>query len=633
MRNAAGLSIELLDNGSIHAIRRGAILINQVLGSPVEGGLGNLWVRRRTRAGISARPLIGPAAAGTFRASADGAIWEGEIDGLASSCTLRLAPRRAAWFWTVRLTNVSRRRLSVDGVLAQDLGIAEEGAVRASELYTSQYIDHTVLEDDAFGFLICSRQNLPQGGVFPWVIHGCLDGAVGYLTDGFQLYGLDYKATNAPIALGRRRLPNRNYQYEFALPTLQSRALSLPPGATGELTFFATFERDHPAASSAADAPRARVAADASRGLRRRRPVAGPAHPRPRGLFDAPVLFRSDDLGPADLERFFGSDRRHVERHDGTLWSFFHGRQQHVVLKAKELAVERPTGHIMRSGRDVLPSDDILSVTAWMFGVFGSHLTIGNTSFNKLLGVFRNPLNVLKSSGQRIAVRTERGDELLGVPSAFEMGPNGARWIYRDGRFTLSVWLTTSLDAPVCRLDIDVERGGPLRFIISDSVVVGANEGDAMPRVAVDPATRFVELRPAPEALVSRHYPETTFVIAPADPGQVEAIGGGGLLREDGADPGAPFVVVRTKPVTRFSLVFTGSVLDAARAHRLATAAVGAGDRPEPDPDEAVDALWSSVGRRAVLGGAIGRTADDVARLNDLVPWYLHNAMVHFTTP
>jgi cellobiose phosphorylase len=94
------------------------------------------------------------------------------------------------------------------------------------------------------------------------------------------------------------------------------------------------------------------------------------------------------------------------------------------VLKAKELVMERPTGHIMRSGRDLLPSDDILSVTAWMFGVFGSQLTIGNTSFNKLLSVCRNPLNVLKASGQRIFVRTDRGYELLGLPSAFEMGPN-----------------------------------------------------------------------------------------------------------------------------------------------------------------------------------------------------------------
>jgi 1,2-beta-oligoglucan phosphorylase len=344
-------------------------------------------------------------------------------------------------------------------------------------------------------------------------------------------------------------------------------------------------------------------------------------------------MFESADLEQSDLERYFGSEWRHVERHEGTLWSFFHGRQQHVVLRAKELSVERPTGHIMRSGRDLLPSDDILSVTAWMFGVFGSHLSIGNTSFNKLLGVCRNPLNVLKSSGQRIAIRTDRGDELLGVPSAFEMGPNGARWIYQDDRFTLSIRVSTSLDAPVCRLDIDAERGGPLRFVISSNVVVGSNEYDAKPSVVVDPATAVVELRPGREALVSRHYPETTFAIAPTDAGDVDAIGGGELLGVDGADPGAPFVVVRTKPVTHFSLVLTGSVLDARRSRELATAAAATLRRDGPDPDAAAEALWSGVGRRATLGGATGRCADDVARLNDLLRWYLHDAMVHYTTP
>ena len=35
LRNASGLSIELLDNGSLFAIRHGDVLINRVLGSPV----------------------------------------------------------------------------------------------------------------------------------------------------------------------------------------------------------------------------------------------------------------------------------------------------------------------------------------------------------------------------------------------------------------------------------------------------------------------------------------------------------------------------------------------------------------------------------------------------------------------
>ena len=643
LRNEAGLRIELLDNGSVFAIRHGDVLVNQVLGSLVEGGIGNIYIRMRTGDRIASFPLLGPAAPSRFRASEEGAAWEGSADGLDYSCTLRLAPARPTWFWTLTLANNTRRRLSLDAVLAQDLGLAHEAAVRSSELYTSQYIDHTILEDEELGFLICSRQNLPQAGASPWVMHGCLDGAAGYLTDGFQFYGLGYKASNMADALIRRTLPNRNYQYEFALPTLQSRRLTLSPGGTGQITFFAAFEADHPAASSAADSDRARAAGEAFR-QRRHVAIQTTSSPWPACLLNAPLLFESQDLDRAVLERHFGSDWRHVEERDGKLLSFFYGHRQHVVLKAKEAVQERPTGHIMRSGRDLLPSDDILSVTAWMFGVFGSQLTIGNTSFNKLLSVCRNPLNVLKSSGQRIFLRTDRGYELLGLPSAFEMGPNSARWIYHDDRYTVAIRVSTSLDNPACHLRVEVERGGPVELLVSHNVVLGENEYDATGLIVHDSSNARVELRPAAEALIAGHYPEATFFIVSPDAEQIEAIGGDGLLYADGVDHGAAYLVVKTKPVTRFSLAMTGNILDAARAEELATE-YGRGtdtSRPDPgslssdaDPDREAEAFsfWSDLAQRAALAGASGRCADDLARLNDVVGWYLHDAMVHYTTP
>ena len=177
LRNAAGLKIELLENGSLFVIRHGDILVNQVLGSPVEGSIGNVYLRRRTRGGISSFPLLGPASPSRFRASARGAVWEGSVDGIEYACTLRLAPRQATWFWTLAVANPTGRRLRLDAVLAQDLGIADEAAVRTNELYASQYIDHTILDDDDLGYLICSRQNLPQGDAHPWLMHGCLNGA------------------------------------------------------------------------------------------------------------------------------------------------------------------------------------------------------------------------------------------------------------------------------------------------------------------------------------------------------------------------------------------------------------------------------------------------------------------------
>ena len=631
LQNRSGLSIELLDNGAIFAIRHRQILVNQVLGSPLEGGVGNIYLRRRTSAGITSIPLLGPGSPSSFRASRHGATWEGWVDGLGYSCMLRLAAHGPTWFWTLRLANATSRRLSLDAVLAQDLGIANEAAVRSSELYTSQYIDHTVLEHEDLGFLVCSRQNLPQGDAFPWIMHGCLDGAVGYLTDGFQLYGIDYKATNVPAVLSRARLPNRIYQHEFALPTLQSARLSLAPGAIREITFFAAFEPDHRAATGEADVLLALAARAAFPG-RRRRPIPRTPLPRPVGLFDAPVMFESQDLGRADLDRFFGPERRHLEERDGEILSFFHGRQQHVVLKAKELLMERPTGHIMQSGRNLLPSDDVMSVTAWMYGVFASQVTIGNTSFNKLVGACRNPLNVLKASGQRIFVKTERGWELLGLPSAFEMGPTGARWIYQGSLVTVSIRVALSLDAPACRLSIDVERGGPLALLISQDVVLGSNEHDAAGVWVTDDAGARTELRPAPDGDMRRHYPAATFFVVSPDTAQVEAIGGEELLLDRDPERAGSHLVVRTKPVWRFTLVLTGSILSTVRAAALAST-YGRAPGPGPDPAFAATDSWSEMGRRATLGGAAGSCADDLARLDDVLRWYVHDAMIHYTTP
>jgi cellobiose phosphorylase len=633
LRSPAGVAIHILDNGAVSAIRYGGVLINQVLGSPVEGGIGNLYLRRRTRAGAVAVPLLGPGSASRLRTSADAVTWEGSFDAVDYACTLRLAARRPSWFWTVALENRRRRGMvSLDAVLAQDLGIADEGAVVASELYTSQYIDHTVLEDPELGLLLCSRQNLPQGDAFPWIMHGCLDGAVRYLTDGVQFYGLEFKATNVPAVLGRRNLPNRNYQYELAMPTLQSRRVVLAPAATAEITFFAAFVPDHPAATSDGDAHHARTARTAFRRLRRGA-NDGPQRPRVPSLFDAPALFESRDLETAELERFFGTERRHAERlEDGTLLSFFRGPQQHVVLRAKELVQERPTGHIMRSGRDRLPSDDTMSVTAWMFGVFSSQLAIGNTSFNTLLSVVRSPLNVLKASGQRIFVRTATGWELLGLPSAFEMGPNSARWIYYGEGHTLAVRVHAALDAPAYLVQLDVERGGPLEVLVSHDVVLGASPADPPGRVVVDEANARVELRPAPDTPMGRHYPEATFFIVAEDAEAVDAIGGDGLLHPDGVDRGGSFVVVRTKPVFRCSLTLTGSILDMRRAEARARAA-GGDSFQETDAKQAVAGSWSGVGGGATIGGSSGRFADDLARLDDALRWNVHDAMIHFTTP
>ena len=89
----------------------------------------------------------------------------------------------------------------------------------------------------------------------------------------------------------------------------------------------------------------------------------------------------------------------------GELLSFFTpagGHSRHVVLRDKERAIARRHGAMLRSGAEMLPTEDTLCATAWMHGVFAAQLTIGNTTFHKLFSVSRDPYNIMRGNGLRI---------------------------------------------------------------------------------------------------------------------------------------------------------------------------------------------------------------------------------------
>ena len=99
----------------------------------------------------------------------------------------------------------------------------------------------------------------------------------------------------------------------------------------------------------------------------------------------APLL-EALHLDERETTELFGAERRHEERDDqGRLLSFFCGEDRHIVLRAKELCVQRPHGHLLRTGRHLTPDEAALTSTTWMNGVFHSMLTQGHVSFNRFL--------------------------------------------------------------------------------------------------------------------------------------------------------------------------------------------------------------------------------------------------------
>ena len=187
----AGCVATFLDNGVLFGLHADDVMVNLVLGSPMGGGLGNVFLRafdaRHDR--LDAAGRAGRAGAGSSLGLGRRALGGRWLD-LDYTCTLRARSRGDRLGLARPASRIARRRPAPSMlVLAQDVGLAHEAAVRTNELYTSQYIDHTVVRDADLGFVVLSRQNLAQAGAHPWVAHGCSRGADGYLTDGFQLYG------------------------------------------------------------------------------------------------------------------------------------------------------------------------------------------------------------------------------------------------------------------------------------------------------------------------------------------------------------------------------------------------------------------------------------------------------------
>ena len=52
-----------------------------------------------------------------------------------------------------------------------------------NEAYASQYLDHHVAQHPRLNHVLMSRQNLSQGGAYPWAAHGCPEGAASFATD------------------------------------------------------------------------------------------------------------------------------------------------------------------------------------------------------------------------------------------------------------------------------------------------------------------------------------------------------------------------------------------------------------------------------------------------------------------
>jgi cellobiose phosphorylase len=617
LSSGSGLRADLNANGSLRRFQCDAISLALFVGSELEGGPANLYLRCRSES-LDWTPLLGPRSGTHFHIDPAAArlLGVGSWRGIDYSIVLALAQDEPAWFWHVRLRNTQATVRQVDLTYAQDLALAPYSAVRMNEYYVSQYIDHTPLAHAKHGVMIASRQNQAADARHPWCLIGSLRSGASYATDALQFHGLASRRGAAPDGL-MADLPGRRLQHEHSMVVVRDASLPLHPQDIASAGFFGSYLADHPDPSSPADLERvSKVLA-----LPEAVPVQIDLTPRAAGaaatLFSAAPLLESLDLDAPSLEAYFGSQPQREERDErGERLSFFHGADSHVVLRAKELRVLRPHGHLLRTGGHTTPDETALTSTVWMSGVFHSLLTQGHVSINRLLSTVRSYIGLFQSHGQRVFVEIAGSWHLLSVPSAFELSPNACRWIYRHAAGVIQVRAEAGSDSHKLTLAIEVSSGEPARFLVSHHIALNDDDGSMPGSADWRRDGDVIVISPAPGSWLAARFPQGSFSITAAADTQLERVGGDELLFLDGQTRQQPYVCLVTAPSRAVGLRIQGQL--------IAQAA------PAPLRIDAGTALVPGLTMVAPPASAL---AAQVARLADIVPWFTHNAMVHYLSP
>ena len=607
----------VLASGDIFEHSIGDDMLNLYRPDNIYGGVANLWLRVHGE-DLQVYPLMGRESGADIKIETDRILYKGHAGGIDYRLSFILGDTNTTFLDLELIGN----GLKYDLIYGKDLGLAPKAAILTNELYSAQYIDYRSFKREN-GWHIAARQNMDQGGRHPFYQTGLLNGeASGFGTDGLDLFGTDFRADNRPNMLDDG-LPSEIVQGEFAYLALQTKLQTLDSEA--RYTFYGYYEAD--LATAITDLH----GMDAIRSAYERIEAAGQVWDD-AGFTSIPAL--ADDLGmPFNSAGFDESAiderypaRNQVEAEEGRTLSFFTPEHEHVVTQIKELAVERAHGHIMTRFLDTKKvSSDLLTTSAYMYGLFNSQTVIGNTSMHKFVSTNRGFLNQTKTAGQRIYVKLDGVYRLLQIPALFEVGMGHSRWIYRmtDGD-CLIITTATLVDRNAVVLDIRSEQDQAYDFRITTQVVMGEHEFTQAIEVESLEDGRALRFR---QAEPNRYYPALNYTVTAG--GRRLAHAGDGAFFADKKDRNKTLLTLDFAEESSLQLMIAASLEDADQAVDVAPLDLEANRRAYL---ESYRGVLRGFELEAAEDAAAG-FRDDVEIMNHTAWWYAHNALVHFAVP
>ncbi|TMW72538.1 cellobiose phosphorylase [Alteribacter natronophilus] len=600
------LTYTFLHTGDLYEIRSEHTMINQWLGNTIDGSLNNLYLRIHSKNTIEWCKMLGSGSPSAVSFGDESVQWKGSFENVSYRVTFSPDPA-GIWFWKVDLEGDG---VEADVVYGQDLGLGAPAMVRTNEAYASQYIDHKPFETEGAGYVIASRQNQPQPGGNPYVQQGSLTGADGYVTDGFQFFGLSYKETNEPELLKKADFPNENYQYEFAFTGLKSVRGTINGSRTA--VFYVLFKENHPEPVKELEFQEELQAAWER--------VEKAEHESGKDEFGPVSVLTGENvkalpMTSSEVDRLF-PEKRFEENIGDRLAAFFTPTHEHVVFPEKELRVERPHGHILMTAEHGGLDQNKITTTSCMTGIFNAQVAVGNTSLNKLMTNPRNALNIPKTSGQRIYVERDGKYCLLTMPSLFEMGFNYARWYYKTEDDLIVITNYTSVRDAQVTLHIESREGKPYRFLVTNQLSMSANEYEEPFYIEEKEGAYFVT---AGESDVSRDvHPDLKYKFdfsVPAAMTDERA-----LVEGQGT---ASLIAFELEEAAEWRLTIAGSVTGEFDT---------GGEKDFEQEKESYRSYFAGLmnGFKLEHNGSMAR---DVEKLNTLAWWYTHNMLIHYAVP
>lgn len=599
---------KFLKSGDIFEILHKDIMINMFNGTFRDGSLNNIYLRIYEHDEVKVVPLIGGKSNGEIYFDSNSMMFEGDAFGISYRVRFTLS-NHLIWFYEVDLNG---KNFEVDLLYCQDISISNKNACLNNELYTSQYIDHKAIESSN-GFVVCSRQNQDQGGKFPYVEHGCINGnIISYSTDQTQFFSLEYKKSGIPYIIDKD-LPKENYQFELAYIVLQTEKMRVDNNKN--ICFYGLFRKDYKTSIETLKYEED-VVIEYLKVLRLRNNFEKLKRVQMKEEFGAEISSEKFILNEI---RSIYNERKFEEYKDNELLSFFTNYHTHVVLQDKEILCERPHGNIIINKiDDDKINTNIITSTNYMFGLFNSQIALGNTSLNKMMSCNRGLLNVIKNSGQRIYIKINDKFRMLTLSGIYEIGTNFSRWYYKFNDDVIIIENYVLRDQTKIVLNVRSQKKIEYEFIITNQIVMGDREYSN--GFYLNRELDRVMIKPLEGSFLSNTYKNINYQINFFN--CKFNLGDDGIFFKDNLGRDKSIITFKIEKSKEFSISIDGSFEEN----------ISFSDLSSLDHErEKFNEFYLELLNGFKLEGKSSKY--DVDKLNEIIYFYTHDALIHFSSP